>query len=84
MTTQDAIWLKEEFIAKHQGLILKGATLNAYYEAERILKGKDSVNKRPCTCQYKDLARIVNSLVDQYQYEIDKLYEEGNTRSERD
>ena len=83
MTTQDAIWLREEFIGKHQGKILKGATLNAYYEAERVLKGKDKIDRRPCTCQFKDLARIVNSLVEQYQSEIDRLYEENknNTKS---
>lgn len=77
MTLQEAIWLKEVFIDKHQGLILKGETLKAYYEAERILKGKDKIDKRPCTCQFKDLARIVNSLVDQYQSEIERLYEES-------
>ena len=76
MTTQEAIWLKEEFITKHQGRMLKGATLNAYYEAERVLKGKDKIDRRPCTCQFKDLARLVNSLVEQYQSEIDRLYEE--------
>ena len=81
MTVQDAIWLKEEFIGKHQGLILKGDTLRAYYEAERILKNKDKIDKRPCTCQFKDLARIVNSLVDQYQSEIDRLYEEKQSNT---
>lgn len=76
MSTEEAIWLKEVFEKEHQGKILKGATLNAYYEAERILKNKDSINKRPCTCQFKDLARLVNSLMDQYSSQINELYGE--------
>lgn len=76
MTREQAVWLKEEFIANHQGKILKGATLNAYYEAERILRGKDKIDRRGCSCQHKDLSKAVNSMIDQYTPNINQLYDE--------
>lgn len=76
MNIEEAIWLKEEFIPNHQGRMLKGSTLSAYYEAERILKNKDKIDRRGCTCQYRDLARLVNSMMDQYSSKINELYNE--------
>lgn len=82
LTKEEATYIVEEFIGKYQGLILKGQTLAAYYETERILKGKDKIDKRNCVCQHKDLSRIVNSLVDQYKSYIYEVYEESSTGSE--
>jgi len=77
MTQEEAVWLKEHFEKKCKGATIKGNVLGCYYEAERILRGKDKINRRGCACQYKDLARVVNSMFDQYSTQINELYEEA-------
>lgn len=77
MTHEHAIWLKEHFEKKCYRATLKGSTVGCYYEAERILRGKDKINKRGCTCQHKDMGKLVNSMFDQYSAQINKLYEEA-------
>lgn len=76
MTQQEAIFLKEEFENNALGLILKGKVLDIYYEAERILRGWDKKKPRGCTCEYKNMARIVTSLYEQRKAEIEQLYEQ--------
>lgn len=56
-------WLNNEF-PKFQGRMLKGEVLAAYYEAERILKNKETLQRRGCSCEYGTMAR-----------EVDRLYE---------
>ena len=77
MTKEEAIFLVEKFEKQALGLILKGKVTDYYYEAERILRGWDKIKKRGCTCEYKNMARIVNGLFDQHKPEIYKLYEEA-------
>ena len=76
MTQEQVIFLKEEFEAKAKGLILRGKVLDAYYEAEKILRGWDKKKPRGCSCEYRNMASIVNSLFDQNKSTIDQLYSE--------
>lgn len=57
----DIKWLEEEF-PKYKGKPLDGVVLNAYYLAEKLLKGNPTIHKRGCTCQYGSLANEVNTL----------------------
>ena len=76
MTQQEAIFLKEEFESNALGRILKGKVLDIYYEAERILRGWDKKKPRGCTCEYRNMSRIVTSLYEQKKAEIEQLYEQ--------
>jgi len=73
---KEAEWLVE-FSKNTLGLKLQGQVLEDYYEAERLLKGKDEIDKRSCTCHYKSLAKMVNSLWDQYKQTVLDIYNEG-------
>lgn len=77
MTIEQAVWLKEVFEKKCFQATLKGKTVSCYYKAEMILRGKDKINKRPCVCQHKDMAKLTNSLFDQQRDRINELYEEA-------
>ena len=81
MTEKEAIYLVEQFENRAKGRILKGEVTNIYYEAERILKGRAEIQKRGCTCEYKNMARIVSSLFDQHKDEIYRLYEQAQMDS---
>lgn len=81
MTQEQAIFLKEEFETKALGRILKGTVLDSYYKAEMILRGWDKPKPRGCSCEYKNMARIVTSLFEQSKPTIDKLYEEYKKQS---
>jgi len=50
----------------HKGRTLRGETLAVYYETERILKQKDTIQKRDCSCQYRQLADNVNKSYDNW------------------
>lgn len=58
-------WLKEEF-PKHQGKTLRGETLKAYYEAERILLNRDKIQPRGCSCNYNQLKAFVDELYEKW------------------
>jgi len=58
-------WLEEEF-PKYKGRSLKGDVLMAYYEAERILKGNQTIKKRGCTCEYGGMKNEVERLYNIY------------------
>ena len=77
MTHQEAKYIVEKFENYAMGRILKGDVTGIYYETERIIKGKDKIQKRGCTCEYKNMARIVTSLFEQHKAEIHRLYEEA-------
>ena len=61
MKDSEVVWLKEIF-PYHKGKTIRGETYVVYLEAERILKGRESVQKRTCSCQYRGLAEEVNRL----------------------
>lgn len=59
MSEDNITWLKEEF-PKYINKTIRGEVYNAYLKAEMILAGRDSVRKRDCSCQYRQLAADVN------------------------
>ena len=59
-------WLVNEFATKWMGRTLRGDTLNAYYKAEMILKGRHAIQKRSCGCQFGSMARAVDKLYEDY------------------
>ena len=61
MNDNDLKYLKEEF-PKYQGRMLRGDVLASYYEAERILKGMETIKKRSCGCNYASMGREVDNL----------------------
>lgn len=65
MSEAEQRWLDEVF-PTHQGKMVRGEVLQAYYEAERILKGKQTIQKRGCSCQFTGMAREVDRLYEQY------------------
>ena len=81
MTQKEAIFLKEEFEKNAKGLILKGRVLDTYYEAERILRGWDKVQRRGCSCDFKNMARIVGSLFEENYETINQVYEQAKLES---
>lgn len=61
MTEADKKWLLEEF-PKYMGKQLRGEVLDAYYTAEKLLKGNPTIHKRGCTCEYGGMANEVSML----------------------
>ena len=59
MKDEDKKWLIEEF-PKYMGKTIRGEVLKAYYEAERILAGKDQIRKRGCSCELRGMATGVD------------------------
>jgi|VirMetMinimDraft_7_1064189.scaffolds.fasta_scaffold37937_5 hypothetical protein len=49
----------EEYYTPNQ--IIHPSVLPAYYEAERILSGREEIVKRGCKCEYPELARYVTA-----------------------
>jgi len=81
LTYKEAEWLVN-FSKNTLGLKLQGDVVNQYYEAERLLMGKDKINRRGCTCHYKSLAKMVSSLWDQYKQKVLDIYNEGPEKKE--
>ncbi len=72
MTRSDAVWLIEVFKPKRHLRIAKD-TIGMFVKAINILLEQD--RKVPgCGCEYKITAQIANSAYDQYESEIEKLY----------
>lgn len=61
MEEADKKWLIEEF-PKYRGRALKDEVLNAYYIAEKLLKGNPTLHRRGCTCEYSGMANEVHTL----------------------
>lgn len=76
MTLEDAKWLKYEFEPKFLGKGIRGKTLEAYLEAERILNGWDSTKRRGCSCEYRALANNVNAMFSQFK-DTNQLYQDA-------
>lgn len=65
MKAEDKIYLLEVF-PKHRGLTIRGETLAVYYETERILKNKEVIQKRGCSCEFRSMAENVHNLYDNW------------------
>jgi len=79
LTTEDAKWIKDYYYKEVHGRTLRGDIMNGYYEAERILNGWDEIQRRGCSCQWRNVAMGVHALLGRYKEEIDKLYEQATT-----
>ena len=66
MSPEDIDWLDNKF-PLYKGKTLMKDTLMAYYEAERLLEGRETIIKRNCSCQLGDLANKVHNLYGKYQ-----------------
>jgi hypothetical protein len=66
MKAEDIEWLNNKF-PTYRGKTMMKETLIAYYEAERILEGRETIRKRNCSCQLNDLASNVHTLYGKYQ-----------------
>ena len=58
---------------KYLGLIMKGDRLTWYYETERLLLGREKIEKRGCSCEHKKLNNMVGSLLSQHKSYIDEV-----------
>ena len=54
MSNEDKEWLKNVF-PTFIGKTLMKDTLQAYYKAEMLLNGWDTIKKRGCACNYRSL-----------------------------
>lgn len=61
MTQSERTWLKTTFLEEYFNVkgVLTGDITAAYYEAERILTGADTIRKRGCKCELPDLKKYV-------------------------
>jgi len=73
---KDVIFLVEDFVPNAYLRTIKGDVYSKYLEAERILRKQKKQNPRGCTCQYKHLSSMVNSLWDQHGDAVKQRYEE--------
>jgi len=65
---EDREWLDIKF-PTYRGKTLRKETLMAYYEAERILEGKEYITKRGCSCEFGNLVNKVHTLYEKYRKE---------------
>lgn len=72
--TEEAIYFLLNVFPQHKGKTMKGSTLQAYYDAERIFNGWDDIKKRSCGCTLGGLQREVDSQYDNWllKYEHEK------------
>lgn len=61
MSKEEKTFLLEEWLPV-KGTTLRGPTLSLYYEAERILEGREKINKRSCSCALRGMAENVHNL----------------------
>lgn len=73
MKVEDTIYLKEVF-PQHRGRTIRGETLAVYYETERILQGKQQIQKRGCSCEFRSMAENVHMLYDKWLSDEQKLH----------
>ena len=78
MTTQEAVWLIDEF-KPYWERGLRGKTMPFWYEAERILRDRTEIEVRSCPCHWRGLAMEVKARYSQREQEILSLYEEATT-----
>lgn len=71
MSEQEEKWLEEVF-PQHRGRTIRKETLSVYYEAERLLRGKEKIEKRSCSCQFRSMAESVHVLYDRWNAERKK------------
>jgi hypothetical protein len=66
MNEKDITWLTGIFPV-YRDKVMKGSTLQAYYEAERLLLNLETIKKRGCSCDYKQMQQDINKLYDEWQ-----------------
>jgi hypothetical protein len=81
MTRQEAIWLRDVFEKTAYGRQFKRDVPGKYWEAERILYGRDSIDPPSCTCMYRNTAIRINSKYDSMKAMI---YELANGTNEKE
>ena len=69
MNKEQIKWLQNIF-PQYRDRVMRADTLQAYYEAERILLGLEQINKRGCSCNYKRMQAEINKLYDTWQMQI--------------
>jgi len=74
MSNEEKVYLLNVF-PNHRGRTIKGETLAVYYETERILKQKDTIDKRGCNCQFRSMAEGVHTLYDKWLSDEKKLHD---------
>ncbi len=79
MTQQEAVWIVDVWDIEYSKFALTRNTINQWYEAERILSGRDKISPRSCSCEWRVVARQVHALRNQHDVEIQKLYNESKT-----
>lgn len=65
MNLDDKTWLRNTF-PEYKDRTLKGEVLEAYYRAEKVLSGWESIKRRGCGCELRGLANTVNMLYDNW------------------
>ena len=66
LTQEDKLRIRKFVDDKVMELIMKGDRLTEYYWIEMKLRKRDKMDKRGCKCQFKELRRNVQSLINQY------------------
>lgn len=66
MSKEEEKFLLEEWLPV-KGKTLRGPNVSLYLEAERILEGRDKINKRNCSCQLRGMAENVHNLFSEWQ-----------------
>ena len=69
MTYKDQRFLIDIFPEFKDGDIFNTKVLNAYYRAEKIIKGYDEIKRRGCNCQYGKFQKEVDNLYKNWLYE---------------
>ncbi len=75
MKVEDKEWLMLEF-PKYKGKTIRGEVLKAYYEAERILAGKEQIRKRGCSCELRGMATGVDKSYNNWLQNETDIYDE--------
>jgi hypothetical protein len=78
MTRQEAIWLRDVFEKKAYGRQFKRDVPGHYWEAERILYGRDAIDPPSCTCMYRNTSIRINSKYDSMKAMIYELANSGD------
>jgi hypothetical protein len=68
MNNEDKRWLVEVF-PTHRGRTIKGDTLAAYYRAEMLIEGRDKINKRGCSCEFRGMTQHVDNIYNKWLFD---------------
>ena len=65
MNNEDKDWLLTTF-PTYRGRTIRGEVLAAYYRAEMLIEGRDTINKRGCSCELTGMANKVDRLYNKW------------------